>query len=78
VKRDERALRMIEGVAQAPDVLETQLDAERLEREQTGQGVRFQGSGFRVQVSGFRRYQISGIRCQVSGFRRYQVSGIRY
>jgi hypothetical protein len=36
MKRDERALRMIERVAEEPDVLETQLDAERLEREKTG------------------------------------------
>jgi hypothetical protein len=35
VQRDERALGMTERRAQSPDVVETQLDAERLELEQT-------------------------------------------
>src|SRR5258706_13258566 len=45
---------MTERVAQALDVVETQLDAERLELEQTRKGVRCQFSGFRYQVSGIR------------------------
>ena len=52
VQREERAFRMIQRVAQVPDVLETKLDAEGLEREKT------------LQQRG--RFQVSGVRCRVS------------